>query len=152
MPPTGTLKWKYETGDKMLGGANYAKNPERRRRSGCSSAATTRICTASTPPPARPSGRTATDNYINGTPALLPSGEIVFGGCDSFIHVLQLADGKEVRQIESEAYIASSVAVADGLGYVGNYGNIVIAFDPKSGRGEMEISRPEFPLLLLRGA
>ena len=57
----------------------------------------------------------STDNYINGTPALLPSGEIVFGGCDSFIHVLQLADGKELRQIESEAYIASSVAVMDAM-------------------------------------
>jgi outer membrane protein assembly factor BamB len=75
----------------------------------------------------------STDNYINGTPALLPSGEVLFGGCDSFIHVLQLADGKELRQIESEAYIASSVAVADGLGYVGNYGNLVLAIDPKSG-------------------
>ena len=44
-----------------------------------------------------------TDNYITGTPALLPTGEVLFGGCDSYIHVLSLADGKELRQIESEA-------------------------------------------------
>jgi len=61
-----------------------------------------------------------------------PAARSSSAGCDSFIHVLQLADGKELRQIESDAYIASSVATADGLGYVGNYGNLVIAFDVKA--------------------
>jgi len=129
---TGKLKWKYETGDKILGGANFAKNPNGEgtwllvgsydSSLHCVDAVTGKAVWTH-----------STDNYINGTPALLPSGEIVFGGCDSFIHVLQLADGKELRQIESEAYIASSVAVIDGIGYVGNYGNIVISFDPKKG-------------------
>ena len=74
-----------------------------------------------------------TDNYINGTPTLFPSGEVVFGGCDSVIHVLSAADGKELRKIESDAYIAASVAVADGIGYVGTYGNQVLAFTPVDG-------------------
>ena len=129
---TGALKWKYETGDKILGGANHAKNPagdgewilvgSYDSNLHCVDAATGKAV-----------WKHATDNYINGSPAVTPAGEIIFGGCDSFIHVLQLADGKELRQIESEAYIASSVALADGLGYVGNYGNLVIGFDPKSG-------------------
>ena len=86
-----------------------------------------------------------TDNYINGSPALLPSGEVLFGGCDSYIHVLRLEDGAETRQIESDAYIASSVAVRDGLGYVGNYGNLVIAFDPKSGEIKWKYRDRNFP-------
>jgi glucose dehydrogenase len=86
-----------------------------------------------------------TENYINGTPALLPSGEILFGGCDSFIHVLQLADGKELRQIDAEAYIASSVAVFDGIAYVGNYGNIVLAIDPIAGETKWKYRERNFP-------
>jgi outer membrane protein assembly factor BamB len=129
---TGNLKWVYETGDKVMGGANHAKNP---KGDGewlligsydtslhCVDAATGLAVWTH-----------ATDNYINGSPAIFTTGEIVFGGCDSFIHVLQLSDGKELRQIDSDAYIASSVAIMDDRGYVGNYGNLVLAFDPKAG-------------------
>jgi outer membrane protein assembly factor BamB len=130
---TGNLKWKYETGDKVLGGANHAKNPNGDgewlligsydTNLHCVDAATGKVVWTH-----------ATDNYINGSPAIFTTGEIVFGGCDSFIHVLQLTDGKELRQIESDAYIASSVAILGDRGYVGNYGNIVLAFDPKAGK------------------
>lgn len=141
---TGVLKWKYQTGDKVLGGANHAKSPDGKATwllfgsydasLHCVDAATGKAVWTH-----------ATENYINGTPALLPTGEVLFGGCDSFIHVLQLADGKELRQIESEAYIASSVAVADGIGYVGNYGNLVLAFDPKSGEVLWKYRDRNFP-------
>lgn len=141
---TGALKWKYETGDKILGGANHAKSPDGKSvwiligsydaNLHCVDASTGKAV-----------WKHATDNYINGTPALTPGGEIIFGGCDSFIHVLQLADGKELRQIESTAYIASSVATADGLGYVGNYGNIVLAFDPKGGEVKWKYRDRNFP-------
>lgn len=131
---TGKLKWKYETGDKVMGGANHAKNPNGDgewllvgsydTNLHCIDAETGKVVWTH-----------ATDNYINGSPALFSTGEIVFGGCDSFIHVLQISDGKELRQIDSEAYIASSVAIMDGLGYVGNYGNLVISFDPNGEKG-----------------
>jgi len=140
----GKLKWKYATGDKILGGANHAKAPNSEgtwllvgsydSNLHCIDAATGKAVWTH-----------PTDNYINGTPALLPSGEVLFGGCDSYIHVLALTDGKELRQIESEAYIASSVAVRDGVGYVGNYGNLVIAFDPKSGGVKWKYRDRNFP-------
>jgi outer membrane protein assembly factor BamB len=130
----GKLKWKYETGDKVMGGANHAKNPNGDgewlligsydTNLHCVDAATGKMVWMH-----------GTDNYINGSPAIFTTGEIVFGGCDSFIHVLQLSDGKELRQIDSDAYIASSVAIMDGLGYVGNYGNLVLAFDPNGPKG-----------------
>ena len=35
-----------------------------------------------------------TDDYINGTPAVIDGRFVAFGGCDKVIHVLKLADGK----------------------------------------------------------
>lgn len=128
----GSLKWKYVTGDKILGGANHTKSPDGKltwilvgsydASLHCIDAATGKVVWTH-----------PTDNYINGTPAVLPGGAVVFGGCDSYIHVVNLADGKELRQIESEAYIASSVAIDGEMGYVGNYGNLVVAFETKGG-------------------
>jgi len=140
----GVLKWKYETGDKILGGANHAKNPKGEgewilfgsydSNLHCVEAATgKKVWTAST------------DNFINGSPAILPTGEVAFGGCDSYIHVVQLADGKELRQIETEAYIASSIAARDGIGYVGNYGNVVVAYDLRGGEVKWKYRDREFP-------
>ena len=62
-----------------------------RRRVAARSAATIRICIASMPPRARPCGRTRRTITSTARPRFSRRGEIVFGGCDSFIHVLQLA-------------------------------------------------------------
>jgi outer membrane protein assembly factor BamB len=139
---TGKLKWKYETGDKILGGANHVAGPEGERivvgsydnSLHCLEAATGKVI-----------WKHETDNYINGTPAITGRGDVVFGGCDAMIHVVQLSDGKGLRQIDSDAYIASSVAMIDGLGYVGNYGNIVLAFDPKGGEVKWKYRDRNFP-------
>jgi outer membrane protein assembly factor BamB len=107
----GKQLWKYQTGDKILGGANHAKNPAGDGECiligsydsslHCVDSATGKaIWTA------------PTDNFINGSPAVLTTGEVAFGGCDSLVHVVKLTDGKEVRQIETDAYIASSIASA----------------------------------------
>jgi len=58
------------------------------------------------------------DNYINGTPALT-DGKVVFGGCDSDIHVVSLA-GKKLARIDAGSYIAASAAIAGGRVYIGN--------------------------------
>lgn len=141
---TGALKWKYTTGDKILGGANHVKNPNGEGEwilvgsydssLHCVDAATGKAVWTH-----------STDNYINGTPAIFTSGEVVFGGCDAVIHVLSIKDGNELRQIDTEAYISSSVAIADGIGYVGNYGNQVFAFDPKTGAFVWKYRDRNFP-------
>jgi len=126
----GTLKWKYETGDKIMGGANFVKNADGTRVLVGSYDANLHCVDATS---GKEVWKHETGNYINGAPAISADGLLMFGGCDSFIHVLDIATGKELRQIESEAYIAGSAATAEGLGYVGNYGNLVLGFDPKAG-------------------
>ena len=74
-----------------------------------------------------------TENYINGTPAITAAGEVIFGGCDAFIHVVSVKEKKELRKFESGAYIAGSAAVDGPTGYVGHYGNEVLAFTPGDG-------------------
>jgi outer membrane protein assembly factor BamB len=140
----GKLVWKYETGDKILGGANHVKNPagdgewvifgSYDNNLHCVDAATGKVI-----------WKAETDNYINGSPALTEGGQVLFGGCDAQIHVIQLSDGKELRQIESEAYIASSVAVMGNMGYVGNYANIVMAIDATTGEVKWKYRDRNFP-------
>lgn len=140
----GQLRWKYETGDKILGGANHVKAPagggewiligSYDTSLHCVDAATGQAV-----------WKAETDNYINGSPALTEAGQVIFGGCDAMIHVISLADGKELRQIDSEAYIASSVAVWGNLGYVGNYGNQVLAFDAPAGEIKWKYRDRNFP-------
>ena len=51
-----------------------------------------------------------TGNYINGSCAVA-DGQTVFGGCDAMLHVLSLADGDKIKEIDAGAYIAASVAL-----------------------------------------
>ena len=51
-----------------------------------------------------------TGNYINGSPAV-SDGFTAFGGCDALIHVVGLADGTKVREVEAGAYIIGSAAI-----------------------------------------
>jgi hypothetical protein len=40
----------------------------------------------------------------------------VFGGCDALLHIIKLQDGTQLNQVEAGAYIAGSVALAEGKG------------------------------------
>lgn len=142
---TGVKRWEYETGDKIMGGANTAKSPDGKSDwlfvgsydalLHCVDAATGKVVWT-----------LSTDNYINGTPALLPSGELVFGGCDAQLRIVSSADGKQLREIEAEAYVASSVSVApDGGAYVGHYGNLVLGLDVKEAKVAWRYRDRNFP-------
>ncbi len=141
---TGELKWKYQTEGRILGAANWVLNPDGNgywilfgSYDGslyCVDAET---------------GQTVwkhkTEYYVNGTPAITQGGEVVFGGCDAYIYILRLSDGAELRKIDSGAYIASSIALTDGIGYVGHYNNEVLAFDLKTVEILWTYSTSSFP-------
>jgi eukaryotic-like serine/threonine-protein kinase len=141
---SGAEKWRYETQDKVLGSVNYAKSPD--------GAATwlvfgsydmfLHVVDAAT---GKVVFTTETENYINGTPAISKDGEVVFGGCDAYVRVVSLKERKESRKSESEAYIAGSVALDGSMGYVGNYGNQVLALSIKEGTVQWRYRDRNFP-------
>jgi len=74
-----------------------------------------------------------TGNYINGSPAV-SDGLTAFGGCDAFVHVLQLATGSKAREIEAGAPIIGSAAIAKGRAYLGHYENEFLCVDLQQGK------------------
>jgi outer membrane protein assembly factor BamB len=134
---TGAKRWAYETGDKILGGANWFSAPAKEGQP-----AATRVIVGSYDYALHcvDAGTGAlvwkveTDNYINGTPAITASGEAIFGGCDAQLHVVSVVSGKELRAMDAEAYIPGSTATWGPLVYFGNHSNQVFAFDSATGK------------------
>ena len=75
-----------------------------------------------------------TEDYINGSPAVVDGRYVVFGGCDAHLHVVRLADGKLVHKIPTSAQIPASIATFGTMAYCGNYANETVAFDAVSGK------------------
>ncbi len=73
-----------------------------------------------------------TGNKINGSPAI-GDGVTAFGGCDAVVHILEVATGTQVKEVEAGAYIAASGALVDGRLYVGHYENAFLCVDLKKG-------------------
>ncbi len=69
-----------------------------------------------------------TGNYINGTPAIA-WGRVLFGGCDSYLRMMQLSDGKELHKVKLGSYIPCSVATDDERAYATCYDGSVKAVD-----------------------
>ena len=40
-----------------------------------------------------------TDNYINGAPAMLDNQRIIFGGCDAFLHIVNVENGEAIERL-----------------------------------------------------
>jgi eukaryotic-like serine/threonine-protein kinase len=74
-----------------------------------------------------------TDDFINGAPAVVDGKWVVFGGCDSQLHVVNLADGTLVHKIPNDSQIVNSIATYKHMAYSGNYANQVVAFDVELG-------------------
>ena len=68
-----------------------------------------------------------TQDYINGSPVVLDSGLVAFGGCDSVIHVVRLKDGSPVRQVGTDGPIICSLAGWEESVYGVNHANQLVA-------------------------
>lgn len=73
-----------------------------------------------------------TDDYINGTPAVIDDRLIAFGGCDKIIHIINLADGALVNEVVTDAQITNSVATSGTTIYSGNHANQLIATEAEA--------------------
>jgi outer membrane protein assembly factor BamB len=72
-------------------------------------------------------------------------GQCVFGGCDAMIHVVSLAGGSRIGQIDSGSYIAASAAFLDGQVYVGNYDNVFLRADLSEGKILWQYTQSDAP-------
>jgi len=125
---TGALRWKREVGDKILGSANWVRTEAGGADIivGCYDNKLYCFDAAS----GAPRWTYETQNYVNGTPAILDD-QVVFGGCDAVLHVVSARSGEGVGAVPlgDEAHVAGSVALADGRAYFGHYGNEFVCVD-----------------------
>jgi len=118
---TGKLLWQFKTEGKIPGGPNWVRSPQGDAfwilvgsydyKLYCLDAAT-----------GRSNWVFECSNYINGTPAVA-AGVTAFGGCDALLHVISLAEGKQLKEIEGGAYIAGSAALSGTRAYYGHMEN-----------------------------
>jgi outer membrane protein assembly factor BamB len=130
---TGAEVWQYSGEDKMSSGAIVIPSPDGAGEwvliNGYDG--TTRVLNA-------PDGKVVwtykTDDYINGSPAVVDGRYLVFGGCDSQLHVVNLKDGTPVHKIPTSAQILSSIATYGAMAFGSNHGNEAVGFDVTSGK------------------
>ena len=141
---TGAERWRRQFDDKVAAGANLAQSPID-REPWVLIAGNDGVLRCLKASDGTDIWSYQTDNIINGSPAMLDEKRIIFGGCDAFLHIVNLENGESIEQYETNAYIPCSVAVYDGIGYSGNYANEVLAFDPGD-RGQLwTYSDRQFP-------
>jgi outer membrane protein assembly factor BamB len=133
----GSLKWKYKTGDRILGSANYFRVRDSKAEGGWSG----RIIVGSydknlyclDAQKGQVKWTYQTKNWINGAPAVCGD-KIVFGGCDAVVHVVSADDGTPLAAIDAGSYIAASAALAGNEAYVGNYSGKLLRVDTRAGK------------------
>jgi eukaryotic-like serine/threonine-protein kinase len=86
-----------------------------------------------------------TDDFINGTPAVIDGRLIAFGGCDKVIHVINLADGKLVNEIVTDAQITNSVATIGTTIYSGNHANQLVSAEADAEKLSWIYQASDFP-------
>jgi eukaryotic-like serine/threonine-protein kinase len=129
---TGKEVWKYETEGEIHAAANVWRDPAtQQERLFIGSYDYKLYCLE--PQTGKLIWSAETGYYINGGSAVSKEGKIVFGGCDSVLHVHDAATGKEEKQIEIGAYIGNNVALDEGNAYVAHYGNRVGAYSLAAG-------------------
>ncbi len=141
---SGKILWKYETAAEIIGAANHAVRPKAKDNAIVVGSYDNFVHCVDAKK-GKGLWKFETNNYVNGVPTILDGDKVVFGGCDAVLYVVGLEDGKLVRSVEVEAPIAASVAVADGIGYVGHFDNAVMAFDLKTGAVVWTYRSKNFP-------
>ncbi len=87
-----------------------------------------------------------TGSYLYGSVSVVGN-QGTFGGCDGFLHVVDLGTGKALQKIVVEAYVGAAVASEGGHAFVGHFGNQVMAFQPADGAVLWKHQDRSFPYL-----
>jgi len=143
---TGEEKWFIETDDKITAGVNVTKSPD--------GSATwivlngyDGVCRALKTEDGSEVWRHETEQPINGTPAVVDGRFVVFGGCDHYLYILDLATGKPLKSIEGEAPIVSTVGTEGTFVAWGDHANKVMGADLEEGELSWDYSDRNFPFM-----
>lgn len=143
---TGDEKWKFETDDKITAGVNVVTAPDETEPwvilNGYDG-----TCRALKASNGELVWEHVTDEFINGSPAIVDGKWIVFGGCDRILYTLDLTTGKPTKKIETDAEIVSTVATAGTFVAWGNYGNEVLSADVEKGQRSWSYRDRKFPFM-----
>jgi eukaryotic-like serine/threonine-protein kinase len=83
-----------------------------------------------------------TNGMVNATPAV-QDGLAFIAGCDAIFRAIRVADGKQMYQVESGAYIGASPVVDGDRAYFGTFNFEVLALDLKKRRVVWRYSQPD---------
>ncbi len=115
----GAERWTFATEEQVVGAVNWFRNPAGKVFIVVGSYDTLIYCLDAE------SGQVfwthETEDYVNGSPAV-GTDLCAFGGCNSLIRVLSLADGKPTYEIDSSTPVAASAAIHNGFVYAGTHG------------------------------
>ena len=140
---SGQLKFKYETNGQILGAANWTRSQDG-QSIWILVGSYDNILYCLNSKNGELIWKYETANYINGSPAV-GEGIVAFGGCDAMIHIVSLADGNEIKQIDSGSFIAASAAIYEEHIYVGNYDNVFLSADVNTGKIVWKYTGSEYP-------
>src|SRR5947209_16035883 len=119
---TGTKRWTFETGAEINTGANFAGDKVL-----FGSHDETLYCLGKADGKLRWKFQ-INGGPVNGTPAVVGDRTFV-AGCDSALHFIDVATGKEKAAVDLGGQVGASVAVRGGRLYVGTMTNQFVAID-----------------------
>ena len=88
----------------------------------------------------------ATENRLNATPAVVKN-NVIFGGCDGFVRVLDADDGTELAALDAGSYIAAPVAVDWPRVYVGHHEAKFLCMEPFAEKTHWTYQKREDPFV-----
>jgi outer membrane protein assembly factor BamB len=124
---TGKKRWIFETGAEITGGANFHENLIL-----FGSYDETLYCLTAA---GKEKWQFKTQGPFNGSPAVA-DGRTFVAGCDSKVHVIDIAKGTELAAVDLGSQSGATAAVVDSYLYVGTMGNQVQAIDWKKAMSE----------------
>lgn len=121
---TGKNRWVFETAAEITAGANFFNDLVL-----IGSYDETLYCLTAE---GKEKWRFKTQGPFNGSPAVA-DGRTFVAGCDSNVHVIDIAKGTEQTSVDLGSQSGATAAVAGDFLYVGTMGNQVLAIDWKKG-------------------
>ena len=131
---SGRKRWVFETSAEITGGANFFGDMPL-----FGSYDETLYCLSAD---GKEKWRFKTQGPVNGSPAVA-DGKTFVAGCDSNVHVIDVAKGTELSAVDLGSQSGATAAVSGDHLYVGTMGNQVQAIDWKKGAVEWTFQPPK---------